>query len=155
MANKQYYEILNLKEGATKEEIKRAYKSMALKHHPDRNNGSEESKKKMQEIGEAYEKLNDEKIRKFEYKSNYYDFEVPKEGSLIKETLKDLDESYYVLRTFYVGEYDNETGKHKRAGETAVNDYDMERAKRLLQLLDTVSESNKEGRNFENIYGNS
>jgi DnaJ-class molecular chaperone len=153
MKDIKYYNILEISKDANIEEIKKAYRRLALKWHPDKNKNSEESKKKMQEIGEAYEKLNDEGIRKFEYNSNYYDYEVPKEGALIKETLKDLDESYYVLRTFYVGEYDNKTGKHKRSGETAVNDYDLERGKRILQLLSTVSELNKEGRNFESSYG--
>jgi hypothetical protein len=106
----------------------------------------------MQEISEAYEKLNDEGIRKVNYNSNYYDDEVPQDGALIKETLKNLDDSYYVLRTFYVGEYDNDTGKHKRSGETAINDYDLERVKRILQLLNTVSELNKEGREYESYH---
>jgi len=112
----------------------------------------EEALKKMQEISEAYENLNNEGIRKVGYNSNYYDYEVPKEGALIKETLKDLDDSHNVLRTFDIGEYDNNTGKHQRSGETAINDYDLERVKRLLQLLKTISESNKEGREYESYH---
>ena len=61
VANKEYYETLELKEGATQEEIKRAYKKFALKYHPDKNpNGEAEFKK----IGEAYAVLGDEEKRR-------------------------------------------------------------------------------------------
>ncbi len=53
---KRYYEILGLNEGATKEEVKKAYRMMAMKYHPDVNPG-EGAKKKFLEIIEAYEYL--------------------------------------------------------------------------------------------------
>jgi len=58
-----FYKILGVPEKATKEEIKKAYRVLSLKHHPDRNQNSSESKKMFQEIGEAYETLSDEKKR--------------------------------------------------------------------------------------------
>lgn len=54
---KKYYEILGLQPGASENEIKKAYKKMALKWHPDKNQNSEESQEKFKEIGEAYEIL--------------------------------------------------------------------------------------------------
>jgi len=58
-----YYEVLGISQGATKEEIKKAYRKRALQFHPDRNPGDPEAEKKFKEISEAYEALGDEKRR--------------------------------------------------------------------------------------------
>jgi molecular chaperone DnaJ len=57
MAQKDYYKILGMKKDSSKEEIKKAYKKLALKHHPDRGGDAEEFK----EISEAYAVLSDSK----------------------------------------------------------------------------------------------
>jgi DnaJ-class molecular chaperone len=54
-----FYDILGVSKNATEPEIKKAYRGLSLKNHPDRNNGSEESKRKFQQIGEAYDTLSD------------------------------------------------------------------------------------------------
>ncbi|KAJ7593370.1 hypothetical protein C8J56DRAFT_930912 [Mycena floridula] len=58
-----YYALLGVSKTADEAEIKRAYKKMALKWHPDRNNGSEEASKKFQKISEAFEVLTDSNKR--------------------------------------------------------------------------------------------
>ena len=70
-----YYEILGLTKYCTQDEIKKAYKKLALKYHPDKNKDDTESKNKFQEISEAYSILNDDKKRK-----NYDMFGNDEEG---------------------------------------------------------------------------
>lgn len=59
MANKDYYEVLGLTKGATEEEIKRAFRKLAIKYHPDRNEGDKTAEDKFKEINEAYQVLSD------------------------------------------------------------------------------------------------
>ncbi|HNW83235.1 MAG TPA: molecular chaperone DnaJ [bacterium] len=54
-----YYELLGVPRNATAEEIKKAYKKMALKHHPDRNKGDKAAEEKFKKINAAYEALSD------------------------------------------------------------------------------------------------
>lgn len=61
---KDYYEILGVPRNATLEEIKKAYRRLALKYHPDRNKGNKEAEEKFKEITEAYEVLSDENKRR-------------------------------------------------------------------------------------------
>lgn len=63
MAKRDFYEVLGLERNASEKDIKRAYKRLAMKHHPDRNQGDKESEGKFKEIKEAYEILSDEQKR--------------------------------------------------------------------------------------------
>src|SRR5580692_11870865 len=64
MAKRDYYEILEVTKTSTKEEIKKAYRKVALKFHPDRNQGDKAAEEKFKEAAEAYEVLGDEEKRK-------------------------------------------------------------------------------------------
>ncbi|CAN4101908.1 unnamed protein product [Withania somnifera] len=64
IASKSYYDILQVPKGASDEQIKRAYRKLALKYHPDKNQGNEEANKKFAEISNAYEVLSDGEKRK-------------------------------------------------------------------------------------------
>ncbi len=61
---KNYYDILGVDKKATPEEIKSAYRKLAMKYHPDRNQGNAEAAEKFKEINEAHEVLSDETKRK-------------------------------------------------------------------------------------------
>ena len=69
MAKRDYYEVLGVIKSSTSEEIKKAYRKLALKYHPDRNKGDKTAENKFKEASEAYHVLSDKKRR-----SNYDQF---------------------------------------------------------------------------------
>jgi molecular chaperone DnaJ len=82
MAKRDFYEVLGVSRDATQDEIKKAYRQMALKYHPDRNPGNKEAEEKFKEAAEAYEVLGDSEKRQrynqFGHEglrgTNYHDF---------------------------------------------------------------------------------
>ena len=58
-----YYNILGVNKTATPDEIKKAYRKLAIKYHPDKNPGDKSAEEKFKEINEAYDVLSDEKKR--------------------------------------------------------------------------------------------
>ena len=63
MADKDFYEILGVDKNASDDEIKKSYRKLAMKYHPDRNQGDAESEKKFKEASAAYEVLKDTQKR--------------------------------------------------------------------------------------------
>ena len=61
MAKRDYYEVLAIAKSASEDEIKKAYRKMAIKYHPDKNPGDKPAEEKFKEAAEAYEVLSDAK----------------------------------------------------------------------------------------------
>ena len=69
MAKRDYYDVLGITKSSSKDEIKKAYRKLAVKHHPDKNKGNKTSEEKFKEASEAYHILSDDKR-----KANYDQF---------------------------------------------------------------------------------
>lgn len=63
MSQKDFYSLLGVSRTATSEEIKKSYRKLAMKYHPDKNPGDKKSEEKFKEISEAYDTLSDQKKR--------------------------------------------------------------------------------------------
>lgn len=63
MAKRDYYEILGLSRGASVDDVKKAYRKLAMQYHPDRNPGNKQAEEKFKEATEAYEVLSDQDKR--------------------------------------------------------------------------------------------
>ena len=63
MAKRDYYEVLGVNKNASEDEIKKAYRKIAIKYHPDRNPGNKEAEEKFKEAAEAYDVLHDKQKR--------------------------------------------------------------------------------------------
>ena len=72
---KDYYKILGVNKDASQDDIKKAFRKLSIKYHPDRNNGSKEAEAKFKEIAEAYSVLGDEDKRKeYDNPASHFDF---------------------------------------------------------------------------------
>jgi molecular chaperone DnaJ len=60
---RDYYDVLGLAKGASEDDVKKAYRKLALKHHPDRNPGDKKAEEAFKEVAEAYEVLSDKEKR--------------------------------------------------------------------------------------------
>lgn len=75
MNKKNFYEVLKVNKDASNHEIKKSFRKLALKYHPDKNQGNKESEKRFKEINEAYETLKDSKKRSHYDKYGNSDFQ--------------------------------------------------------------------------------
>ncbi len=67
MAKRDYYEVLGVSKNATADQIKKAYRKLAIQYHPDRNPDNKEAEEKFKEAAEAYDVLgNEEKRQKYD-----------------------------------------------------------------------------------------
>ena len=67
MAKRDYYEVLGVIKSASPDEIKKAYRKLAMQYHPDRNEGDQNAEERFKAVSEAYAVLGDKKKRKQYY----------------------------------------------------------------------------------------
>ena len=63
MSKRDYYEVLGVSRNASAQELKKAFKKLAMKYHPDRNPDDSQAAEKFKELSEAYEILSDDQKR--------------------------------------------------------------------------------------------
>ncbi|MCP4133302.1 MAG: molecular chaperone DnaJ [bacterium] len=136
MAKRDYYEILGVSKNANEQEIKQAYRKLALKYHPDKNKGNAEAEDKFKEATEAYEILRDPKKRatydKFGHEGlSGFDGFGRGAASDFADIFGDFD-----LSDIFEGFFGNSTGgrRSKRARRGADLQYDL-----LIELEEAAS----------------
>lgn len=102
MNQKDYYKILGVREDASSEEIKKAYRTLAFQYHPDKNPGKEEL---MKEINEAYAVLSDQRKR------NEYDLLIQRYGSFAREQFRHSYTEQDIFRGSDIGHIFEELSK--------------------------------------------
>jgi molecular chaperone DnaJ len=74
---KDYYKILGVSKDASKDDIKKAFRKLSIKYHPDRNQGDKKAEEKFKEVAEAYEVLgDDEKRKQYDNPASNFDFKA-------------------------------------------------------------------------------
>ena len=138
MEEQNLYDVLGVSENATMEEIRKAYKKLASKYHPDRNGGDPDKLSKFQKISEAYEVLSD-----LEKKKNYDEYGTPNsydQGSSITRkalaaSLKNVEEEFRKVKVPQEIEYS--ASIKESFSELPIDNYklDLETIKKDLSKL--------------------
>ena len=153
-AKKDYYKVLEVDRSASQKEIKKAFRNLALKYHPDKN-PDEDTSLKFREIAEAYEVLRDEeKRRQYDqmghgawgggYKPGDFNFD---------DLFKDFDDDIFKdLRSHFAQHF----GNHKMAHESTGGHFDFADVNidKLFQKPDWFDESELFGKDAD-LYGSS
>jgi len=124
MEKKDYYSVLEVPREATAEQIKAAYRKMALKYHPDRNPDNKESEKKFKEAAEAYEVLSDDAKRKQYDQFGHASTDDRFSGGPGMGDINDIFENFGDIFSSMFG---GATHQHKRSknGPTPVKGHDL------------------------------
>lgn len=115
------YSVLGLHNSASKDDIRKAYRSLARKYHPDSNPGNKEAEEKFKEINDAYAILSDEK------KKEKYDYEASMEKSNNKEGMFQQKAGQRAART---------TQPQRTSSNQAKKDFKMDKESIFNQFSD-------------------
>lgn len=139
MSKRDFYEILGVQRTATPEEIKAAYRKLALKYHPDRNPGNKEAEDKFKEAAEAYEILSDATKRQ---QYDQFGHNGPEMGGFGGHNM-DMDDIFRNFGDIFSdlfggGGQQKQRGRNKKTGPTPKRGHDL--AKEIqLTLEETFS----------------
>ncbi len=135
---RDYYEILAVERTASLEEIKRAYRRLAMKHHPDRNNGASDAEAKFKEAAEAYEVLSDENKRKIydQYgRDGLRGAGGPATHDFSRMNVEDIFSMFNEI--FSGGGFGGRSSGFGRRGQTVARGYDLE-TEITIDLIDVL-----------------
>ena len=139
---KDYYAILGVKKLAQKDQIKKKFRQLALKYHPDRNHGNKAAEARFKEISEAYDVLGDEEKRaKYDRFGQYWQYDTnveSRESTSDTSTQSDIDRSDFsqygnfeefideLLGRFSTGTTDNATKSDSSQADTQDTSFHLE-----------------------------
>ena len=128
MAKRDYYEVLGVNKNASAEEIKRAYRRMAIKYHPDKNPDDKEAEAKFKECAEAYEVLSDTNKRQSYDQFGHEGLRGTGMHDFSRMNVEDIF-SMFGFEDFFSGIFGGHRRSSRRAGPT--RGYDLETAVEL------------------------
>ena len=92
MAKRDFYDVLGVSKNASPEDLKSAYRKLAVKHHPDKNPGDKISEDKFKEAGEAYGILSDQEKKEASPKEGDKSGEVKKDDNVVDADFEEVKE---------------------------------------------------------------
>ncbi len=123
MHKSEYYEVLGISRSAEEEEIKKAYRKLAMKYHPDRNPGDKDAEDKFKEAAEAYEVLRDREKRQIY--DRYGHDGLAGTGFRGFSGFEDISSSFGDIFEDFFG-FGNRSGRRTRARQGSSLRYDLE-----------------------------
>ena len=107
MAKRDYYDVLGVQKNASKDDIKKAYRKLAVQYHPDKNQGNKEAEEKFKEVTEAYEILGDDSKRQRYDQFGFAGVEGMSGGQNYSETFRGFEDIFGdfsgIFETFFGG----------------------------------------------------
>lgn len=103
MAKQEYYEVLGVPRGANADEIKKAYRKMAVKYHPDKNPGDKAAEEQFKELSEAYEILSDPQKRAAYDQYGHAAFDARSRGGFGRSSAGGFHDPFEVFREVFGG----------------------------------------------------
>ncbi|CAL4319278.1 Chaperone protein DnaJ [Buchnera aphidicola (Periphyllus testudinaceus)] len=129
MTKKDYYDVLNISRSSNDREIKRAYKRLAVKYHPDRNKNSKISEKKFKEIKEAYEILINKDKREAYDKYGHSAFDQNSSGNEFHENFTNSTDFGDIFGDVFGDIFGNNRERNSQGADLQYNlDLDLEEA---------------------------
>lgn len=132
---RDYYEVLGVEKAATVEDIKRAYRRLAMKFHPDRNPGDKEAEERFKEAAEAYEVLADEKKRSIYDQHGHAGLRGSGAGATHDFSRMDATDIFSMFQDIFAGMGFGQPGQRGRGGVPRGYDLETEVQVSLAEVL--------------------